>query len=73
MSAAPRTTAGQGQADRRTVMVSLTALGRQRSKSLENTTANQFGQAFSAFHPTDRVERAVALDRVAAALEKVGV
>ena len=60
-----------GTQDRRTVLVSLTATGSCVSGSLARSTHGLFGRAFERFHPTDRVERAVALDRVAAALEKV--
>lgn len=60
-----------GAEDRRTVMVELTARGQERSATLQQTTSGAFGRAFGGFHPSDRVERAVALDRVAAALEKV--
>ena len=60
-----------GRDDRRTVLVTLTGDGRDVSRRLQQSTLGIFGRAFRAFHPTDRVERAVALDRVAAALEKV--
>jgi len=60
-----------GVADRRTVMVSLTHGGRELSEALQRTTVGLFGRALGGFHPSDRVERAVALDRVAAALERV--
>src|SRR5262245_29290762 len=60
-----------GADDRRTVLVALTEEGGRRSRRLQQSTLGIFGRAFRAFHPTDRVERAVALDRVAAALEKV--
>ncbi len=60
-----------GVADRRTVMISLTDAGRELSGVLQRTTAGLFGRAFGGFHPSDRLERAVALDRVAAALERV--
>ena len=62
----------QGENDRRTVLVHLTDSGRQLARSLGDTNIAKFSHAFSAFHPSDRVERAVALDRVAAALEKAG-
>lgn len=58
-----------GAADRRTVHVVLTDAGREKAASLQNTTLSRFQRAFHTFHPTDRVERAVALDRVAEALE----
>ncbi|MEK7703838.1 MAG: MarR family transcriptional regulator [Myxococcota bacterium] len=58
-----------GEEDRRTVRVVLTEVGRQKALELQDTTLSRFQRAFRAFHPTDRVERAVALDRVAEALE----
>jgi len=61
-----------GAQDKRTVVARLTDAGLARSRLLKTTTVGLFGKAFHAFHPSDRVERAVALDRVAAALEKVG-
>jgi DNA-binding MarR family transcriptional regulator len=57
--------------DRRAVRVQLTDIGRQQARLLKESTLVRLGQAFSTFHPTDRIERAVALDRVAAALERV--
>jgi len=59
-----------GAADKRTVRVSLTPNGREVSDGLQSSNTVELLNAFDAFHPTDRVERAVALDRVAAALEK---
>jgi len=58
-----------GADDRRTVRVLLTDSGRDKAVELQDTTLSRFQRAFHAFHPTDRVERAVALDRVAEALE----
>lgn len=58
-----------GADDRRTVRVLLTESGREKALELQDTTLSRFQRAFHAFHPTDRVERAVALDRVAEALE----
>ena len=60
----------QGSTDKRTVEVALTECGTKISVSLSDTNVAQFSRAFREFHPSDRVERAVALDRVAAALEK---
>jgi DNA-binding MarR family transcriptional regulator len=60
-----------GASDRRTVNVLLTPDGRRHSQRLQSTTIGLFDRAFHAFHPSDKVERAVALDRVAAALEKL--
>ena len=60
-----------GADDRRTVLVGLTPAGDHVSGTLLRSTHGFFGRAFERFHPTDRVERAVALDRVAAALEKI--
>ena len=57
--------------DRRIVRVRLTSTGQQVSRHLGRATQNRFAMAFRSFHPTDRVERAVALDRVATALERV--
>ena len=59
-----------GADDRRTVKVELTNGGREVAAKLSNTNVARFSHAFREFHPSDRVERAVALDRVAAALEK---
>ncbi len=58
-----------GAEDKRTVGVELTDVGRTLAGELATTNVARFGRAFSGFHPSDRVERAVALDRVAAALE----
>ncbi len=59
-----------GSADKRTVEIELTEAGREVASSLSDTNVAQFSRAFRRFHPSDRIERAVALDRVAAALEK---
>jgi DNA-binding MarR family transcriptional regulator len=59
-----------GCADKRTVEVELTGGGRNIAANLSETNVSQFSRAFRQFHPSDRVERAVALDRVAAALER---
>jgi len=59
-----------GVVDKRTVEIELTDVGREVAASLSDTNVAQFSRAFREFHPSDRVERAVALDRVAAALEK---
>jgi DNA-binding MarR family transcriptional regulator len=59
-----------GTIDKRTVEIELTDAGREVAASLSDTNVAQFSHAFRQFHPSDRVERAVALDRVAAALEK---
>ena len=59
-----------GESDRRTVFVYLTDNGRLVAGTLGETNVARFGRAFGTFHPSDRVERAVALDRVAAAIEK---
>jgi DNA-binding MarR family transcriptional regulator len=60
-----------GAGDRRTKLVELTQQGRQLAGRLSDTKVARLSQAFSRFHPSDRVERAVALDRVAAALERM--
>ena len=60
-----------GQSDRRTVTVCLTDDGAGAALRLRDATTAQYHQAFRRFHPSDRVERAVALDRVAEALEGV--
>jgi DNA-binding MarR family transcriptional regulator len=60
-----------GKQDRRTIEVSLTEAGRQQAGALRQATTALLQRAFSSFHPSDRAERAVALDRVAAALEKL--
>jgi len=59
-----------GTDDRRTVQVALSESGRALATRLSDTNVARFSRAFGEFHPTDRVERAVALDRVAAAIEK---
>jgi DNA-binding MarR family transcriptional regulator len=59
-----------GARDRRTVWIRLTASGRELAGTLSDSKVSRFSRAFSTFHPSDRVERAVALDRVAAALER---
>jgi MarR family transcriptional regulator, 2-MHQ and catechol-resistance regulon repressor len=61
----------QDTQDRRVIQVRLTDAGATRARELQSTTVGQMSRAFAAFHPTDRVERAVALDRVAAALEAI--
>jgi len=58
--------------DRRVVTVLLTESGRALSSSLRENSVSRFSSAFSRFHPSDRVERAVAMDRVAQALERFG-
>ncbi|MBI5508451.1 MAG: MarR family transcriptional regulator [Deltaproteobacteria bacterium] len=60
-----------GADDKRTVTVELSESGRALAAKLSDTNIARFAQAFRGFHPTDRVERAVALDRVAAAIEKI--
>lgn len=59
-----------GSADKRTVHVTLSDAGRAMATRLQDATITNFARAFQAFHPTDRVERAAALDRVAAALDE---
>lgn len=59
----------QGAEDKRTVLIALTDVGREVAGGLQSTTLGQLSQIFHAFPAADRVERAVALDRVAAALE----
>lgn len=59
----------QGAKDKRTVLIALTDQGREIARGLQETTLGQLNTVFRAFHPSDRVERAVALDRVAAAIE----
>lgn len=61
-----------GREDRRIVTVSLTESGRVLAASLRENSVSRFSSAFSSFHPSDRVERAVAMDRVAQALERFG-
>ncbi len=60
----------QDGSDGRAVRVQLTDAGRALAARLRQATLNRLGQAFQAFHPTDRLERAAALDRVAVALER---
>ncbi len=57
--------------DGRAVRVVLSEAGRALARTLSETTVAKFARAFRTFHPSDRIERAVALDRVAAALEQV--
>lgn len=59
-----------GTIDRRTVLVTLSAAGEGLAERLEESVRHQFARAFRHFHPSDRVERAVAVGRVAAALEE---
>ena len=58
-----------GETDKRTVEVRLSEPGREVAEKLSGTNIARFSRAFREFHPTDRMERAVALDRVAAAIE----
>lgn len=60
-----------GKEDRRTTEVLLTAQGRQRAEALRQVIRRLCQRAFLSFHPSDRAERVVALDRVATALEKL--
>ena len=60
-----------GQEDKRTVRIELSESGRDLAAKLSGTNIARFSHAFREFHPSDRVERAVALDRVAAAIESV--
>ncbi len=60
-----------GEADRRTVRVALTAAGEARAAAVLTATLALLGDALAGFHPSDRIERAVALERVAAALERI--
>lgn len=57
--------------DRRCVRVNLTPDGTQRAVAVKDRQQRAYARAIQTFHPSDRVERAVAIDRVAAALEKV--
>lgn len=59
----------QGAADKRTVLIALTPAGREVAGGLQQTTLGQLSQVFRAFPDQDRTERAVALERVAAAIE----
>jgi MarR family transcriptional regulator, organic hydroperoxide resistance regulator len=61
-----------GNDDKRTVRVVLTDVGRETSERLQGEALGRLSKAFRTFHPTDRVERAAALDRVAAAIETDG-
>ena len=60
-----------GTEGRRSVQVELSEGGRELAGRLSETKVARFSRAFREFHPSDSVERAVALDRVAAAIEKV--
>ena len=55
--------------DKRVALLRLTPQGVAQAQTLRGLSVGQLSRAFSGFHPSDRVERAVALDRVAAALE----
>lgn len=57
--------------DRRCVQITLTSEGAERARGIRQRQVAAYAQALQSFHPSDRVERAVALDRVAAALEKI--
>jgi DNA-binding MarR family transcriptional regulator len=60
-----------GREDRRVVTVALTEPGRRLAASLRENSVARFSSAFRTFHPSDRIERAVAMDRVAEALERI--
>ncbi|MDP7039891.1 MAG: MarR family transcriptional regulator [Myxococcota bacterium] len=59
-----------GFKDKRTVCVCLSDLGQQSAKDLKVDTELFFRKAFGEFHPSDRLERSVALERVSRALEQ---
>jgi DNA-binding MarR family transcriptional regulator len=61
----------QDPEDRRTVRVRLTDSGRQISRMFWKITQAQLTEAFGKLHPSDTLEQAIALSKVAAALEKV--
>ncbi len=57
------------QQDKRSAQIFLTDEGRQKVLQLQSLRQQRFHRAFSQVHPSERVERAVALDRVARSLE----
>lgn len=58
-----------GTLDGREVTIELSERGKQLAAVLTTSTNELLVKAFAGFHPSDRIERAVALERVAAALE----
>ena len=59
-----------GLKDKRTVRVCLSEEGMASASGLKGDTENFFRKAFVQFHPSDRLERSVALERISLALEK---
>jgi DNA-binding MarR family transcriptional regulator len=59
-----------GAVDRRTVLAALTESGEALARDIAKATGARLSAAFGGFHPTEQVERAAAVDRVAAALER---
>lgn len=60
-----------GTADKRTVNITLTENGQSLREKIEATNLALLNRAFRNVHPSERVERAAALNRVAASLEEV--
>jgi len=60
-----------GFKDKRTVCVCLSDSGLQSAEGLKLDTELFFRKAFGEFHPSDRLERTVALERVSRALEQM--
>jgi len=59
-----------GAVDRRTVLADLTGAGQVLAQAIAKSTATRLSGAFAGFHATEQVERAAAVDRVAASLER---
>ncbi|MEZ4270274.1 MAG: MarR family transcriptional regulator [Myxococcota bacterium] len=59
-----------GETDRRTVLIQLTQEGLQQADRLAQLSHQKLSDVFARTHPSDRLEQAVALNRVAVALEK---
>jgi len=66
-------TRSSGSNDKRTVVVTLTEEGRRHANALEARSNAVFQRAFQPFHRSAALERAVALQRVASALEEVSL
>ncbi len=60
----------KSRSDRRAVNVLLSDAGADVATKLSSERLRAMGTAFKSFHPSDRLERAVAVERIAAALEQ---
>lgn len=57
--------------DKRSIRVQLTPEGRELSRSYGDATHHQLTRAFGRLHPSEAVEQAAAVSRIAAALESL--